>query len=85
MRMVGCVSLLEHCRNVDILEEANVEPIAVVMRTLEWFGYIITGDKTDNMRAVAEMKMEGKRSRGRPRLRWRDTLIRDMKAWTIRD
>ena len=31
------------------------------------------------------MKMEGKNSRERPRLRWNDTVIRDMKAWKIRE
>ncbi len=32
---------------------------------------------------VAEVKMEGKRHRGRPTLRWKDTGRRDMKAWKI--
>ena len=34
------VNLLEHRRNEEILEEAMVEPIAMVMRVrrLEWFG-----------------------------------------------
>ena len=27
------------------------------------------------------MKMEGKRSSGRPKLRWNDTVRRDLKAW----
>ena len=33
------VSILEHQRNVEILEEAKVEPIVVVVRRrgLEWF------------------------------------------------
>ena len=36
------VSLLEHRINGEILEEARVEPIAIVMRKrrLEWFGYV---------------------------------------------
>ena len=45
MRMVRWpmgVSLLEHRRNEDILEEANVEAIATVVRRrkLEWFGHV---------------------------------------------
>ena len=42
MRMVRWamgVSLLEHRRNEEILKEARVEPIATVMRRLEWFGH----------------------------------------------
>ena len=31
------------------------------------------------------MKMEGKRPRGRPKLRWKDTVKRDMKAWSIKE
>ena len=55
------VSLLEHRRNEDILAEAKVEPIATVMRRrrLEWFGHVKRRDETENIRAVAEMKMEG--------------------------
>ena len=31
------------------------------------------------------MKIEEKHSRGGSRLRWNDTVRRDMKAWTIRE
>ena len=81
------VSLLEHRRNEEILEEAKVEQIAMVMRRrrLEWFGHVKRIDETENIRAAVEMKMEGKRHRGRPKLRWKDTIRRDMKAWSIRE
>ena len=38
MRWAMGVSLLEHCRNEEILDGAKMEPIAMVMRRLEWFG-----------------------------------------------
>ena len=65
------VSPLEHRRNEKISEEARVEPKAVVMRRrrLEWFGHVKRRDETENIRSVAEMKMEEKRIRGRPRLK----------------
>ena len=90
MRMVRWamgVSLLEHRRNEEILEEAKVEQIATVMRRrrLEWFGHFKRRDETENIRAVVEMKMEGKRPRGRPQLRWKDTVKRDMKDWRIKE
>ena len=69
------------------MDEAKVEPIATVMRRrrLEWFGHVKSSDETENMRALAEMKMEGKRSRGRPKLRWNDTVRMDLKAWKIKE
>ena len=81
------MSLLEHRRNEEILEKAKVEPIAMVMRRrrLEWFGHGKRRYETENIRAVVEMKMEGKRSRGRPKLRWKGTVRRDLKAWSIRE
>ena len=81
------VSLLEHRRNEEILEEAKVEQIATVMRRrrLEWFGHVKRRYEIENIRAVVEMKMKGKRPRGRPMLRWKDTIKRDMKAWSIRE
>ena len=53
------VSLLEHRRNEEILEEAQVEVIATVMRRrrLEWFGHVKRTGETENIRAVAEMKV----------------------------
>ena len=73
------VSLLEHGRNDEILEEANVVPIATVTRRRgrEWFGQVKRRDETENIRAVAEMKMDWKRPRRRPKLRWYDTVRRD--------
>ena len=80
VRRVGLmgVSLLEHRRNEEILEEAKVEQIATVMRRrrLGWFGHVKRRDETENIRAVVEMKMEGKRPRGRPKLRWNHGRIR---------
>ena len=44
-----------------------MEPIATVMRRrrLERFGHVKRRDETENIRAVAEMKMEGKSPRER--------------------
>ena len=49
MRMVPWamgVSLLEHHRNEDILEEARVESIAMVMRRMEWLRHVKRRDET---------------------------------------
>ena len=50
------VYVLEHRRNEETLEEAWVEPIAMVMRRrLEWFGDVKRRDETEKVRAVAEV------------------------------
>ena len=77
--------VLEHRRNEEILEEARVEPIAMVMRRLEWFGQVKRIDETEKIGAVAEMNMKRKRLRGRSSLRWKDTIRRAMKAWKTTD
>ena len=64
MRMVRWamgVSLLEHRRNDDILEEAKVEPIAMVMRRrrLERFEHVKRRYETENIGAVVEMNADG--------------------------
>ena len=62
-------------------------PVSTVRRRrrLEWFGHIKRRDDTEQIRAVAEMKMEGKRPRGRPKLWWNDTGRRDLKAWNTEE
>ena len=72
-RYEGCDGrLLEDHRNEEILEELIVK--AMRRRRLEWFGHVKRRDETENIRAVVEMKMEGKRPRGRPTLKLKDTV-----------
>ena len=63
-----------------------MEAIAMVMRRrrLEWCGHVKRIDETENIRAVVELRMEGTRPRGRPQLRWKDTVTRDLTASNIR-
>ena len=72
-------------RNDKLLEEAKVGPIRMVMRRLEWSGHVKRRDETENIRAVVKRKREGKRPRGGPKLKWKDTTRRDPKAWNIRE
>ena len=55
------VSLLEHRRNEEIIEEANMGRIkmAIRRRRREWFGHINLIDELEDTRTVANVKMEG--------------------------
>ena len=69
---------LDHVRNVDIWKEARMYPMAEFLRErrLRWFGHVQRRDKDDATRKILQMTVDGKRNRGRPKLRWRD-LVRD--------
>ena len=55
-------------------------PMAECLRekTLRWFGYEQRRDEDDATRMILQMKVDGKRNRGRPKLRWRDLMKEDM-------
>ncbi|XP_046848167.1 uncharacterized protein LOC124441744 [Xenia sp. Carnegie-2017] len=90
MRMIRyClgVSLEEHRTNESIREEANVMSILKLMRRkrLQWFGHVCRREEDVDIRRVYEMQMEGRRKRGRPKHRWKDTIRRDMQLCGVKE
>ena len=82
------VSLLEQRMYEEILEEAKEEQIAMVMRRKEKAGVVWPRQKKRrNREHQSSCRNEDgrKRPRGRPTLRWKDTVRRDLKAWIIRE
>ena len=67
-------------RNVDIWKEAHVFQMAEFLREkrLRWFGHVKRRDKDDATRKILQMAVDGKRHRGRPKLRWRDLVKEGM-------
>jgi hypothetical protein len=60
----------------------------IKIRRLEWVGHIIGMNEARAVKKIFEGKLEGRRSRGRPRLRWindvRDELRRlGVKRWRM--
>ena len=47
-------------------------------KKLRWFGHVQRRDKDDATRKILQMEVDGKRNRGRPKLRWRDLVKDDM-------
>jgi hypothetical protein len=87
LRHIHSIKWEDHVTNDNIRQRANLEPIAVSMRKrrLQWYGHVRRRDKEDDIRSVAEMRVHGKRKRGRPRQRWLDTIREDMKRWGLRE
>ena len=47
-------------------------------KTLRWFGHVQTRDKDDAKRQLLQVTVNGKRTRGSPKRRWRDVVKDDM-------
>ena len=58
-----------------------VKPITtyVTQKSLLWYGHVMTRDGTNVAEDITTMNVGGKRPRGRPRLRWMDRVLSDLK------
>ena len=48
-------------------------------KRLQWFGHVVSRDEEVEIKKVFELKIEGRRKRGRPVKRWIDVVEEDMK------
>ena len=77
LRKIPGISRLQKIRNDDIREALGVETTLldkVVQRRLRWFGHVerMAVDRIPHIALHA--RFEGKRNKGRPRLRWIDNI-----------
>jgi len=81
LRHIHGINWEDQVRNEDIRSEAKVKPVSRHMRKkkLEWYGHVQKRDSEENIRYVTELKIMGKRKRGRPKRRWMDMIGDDMK------
>ena len=79
------VTLRDKVKSVDIRKELGVTSIQEKVREmrLRWYGHMQKIEENKEVRAVVDMKVPGKRPRGRPRERWMDYIRRDMQALRI--
>ena len=72
---------LDYVRNVDSWKEARMHSMTARIpqkKRLKWFGRVQKRDKDEATRKILQMTVDGKRNRGRPKLRWRDLVKEDM-------
>ena len=85
LRRIKGVTLRDRVKSVDIRKELGVSSIQEKVREmrLRWYGHMQRMEENDNMSAVGDMRVPGKRPRGRPRGRWMDGVRRDMQTLRI--
>ena len=85
LRRIKGVTLRDRVKSVDIRKELGVSSIQEKVREmrLRWYGHMQRMEENNEVRAVGDMRVPGKRPRGRPRVRWMDGVRRDMQALQI--
>ena len=69
-------------RNEDLHKQSNMLSIVQVINKnkLRWFGHVMRREEESTLRVVMNLKMNGKRQRGRPRLRYLDNIDSHLKG-----
>ncbi|EYB93809.1 hypothetical protein Y032_0178g644 [Ancylostoma ceylanicum] len=71
--------------NEDIRTLMQTAPIQQKLRAqiLRWFGHVMRRSPLHPTRQALEMEVTGKRPRGAPKKRWRDTVCKDMRELEV--
>jgi len=56
----------------------------IKFQRLEWLGHVIRMNETRCVKKICEGKLEGRRGRGRPRLRWIDDVEDDLRKFGVK-
>jgi hypothetical protein len=54
-------------------------------QTIKWWGYLNRMGKTKTPRKITEWNPIGKRSKGRPKNRWKDDVLNDLKKLKVKN
>ena len=76
MRRIKGVTLRDRVKSVDIRKELGVSSILEKVREMRlcWCGHMQIMEENNKVRAVGDMRVPGKRLRGRSRGRWMDGI-----------
>ena len=80
LRRLKGVTLRDKIRSESIRNDLGVMSIRNKVREnrLRWFGHVIRKPDEDKIKVVYKMEVDGKRKQGRPNLRWRDNIKKDL-------
>jgi hypothetical protein len=72
--------------NEELITKYKSQDIITVIkiRRLEWLGHVIRMDETGSVKKIFEGKLEGRRGRGRPRLRWINDVEGDLRKTGVK-
>ena len=56
----------------------------IKIRRLEWLGHVVRMNETKSVKKIFEGKLEGRRGRGRPRLRWINDVEDDLRKLGVK-
>ena len=72
--------------NLELMTKYKSQDIVTVIkiRRLEWLGHVIRMNETRSVKKIFEGKLEGRRGRERPRLRWTDDVEDDLRKLGVK-
>jgi hypothetical protein len=72
--------------NAELISKYKSQDIITVIkiRRLEWLGHVIRMDEARSVKKIFEGKLEGRRDRGRPRLRWINDVEYDLRKLSVK-
>ena len=81
----GDDKFLDYIRNEDNRKEAHVKPVETFLenKRLKWFGHCLRREPNHICAKSLRLEVSGRRSRGRPKKRWKDNIQGDMKKYRL--
>ena len=85
LRRIKGVTRRDKIRSVSIRRELGVNDIKETVREirLRWYGHVMRMKDDNEVKKVMYMKVPGKRPVGRPKARWMERIVKDMKELKI--
>jgi transcription termination factor 2 len=73
-------------RNEELMTKYKAPDIVKVIkiRRLEWLGHVVRMKETRSVKKIFEGKLEGRRGRGRPTLRWINDVKDDLRKLGVK-